>query len=325
MNNAMGNEYGINLGNIMAANRAQKESDQRFEMNAMQMDSMRSSAEAQKQKKGFMQSFIDAKTPEDRRAAFNGFVTLDADEAVNFVSAFDKMDERDRLAVKRQNARIGKLAWVISQSPNPEKAWEEKKRYLTQEEQNAMGEYSPTKLEWFMARPRETEELMSLSDNQMLKGLDYQFKTDDREDRQEFEREMQKLKDKAAMARKRLEGKEGGGIKASDVNAMYKQVASLYGGFYDPGTGEFSGLDPDKALKVQGIITQAEKNAIGGMGLSQAVTQAARQSGLDIPGAQGVQNPPQTQAPPAALEYLQANPDQIDAFEAKYGYRPAGF
>ncbi|CAM4463363.1 hypothetical protein [Vibrio agarivorans] len=33
----------------------------------------------------------------------------------------------------------------------------------------------------------------------------------------------------------------------------------------------------------------------------------------------------QITAPQGALDYLTANPDQIDAFEAKYGYRPEGF
>jgi hypothetical protein len=35
--------------------------------------------------------------------------------------------------------------------------------------------------------------------------------------------------------------------------------------------------------------------------------------------------PKQGSAPPAALEFLKQNPDQIGAFEQKYGYRPDGF
>ncbi len=69
-----------------------------------------------------------------------------------------------------------------------------------------------------------------------------------------------------------------GGYKSADANAIYRQVGGLFGGFYDPITGGFGGLDPDQANRVQMVAARAEElfNA-GDMGHTGAVLQALRE------------------------------------------------
>lgn len=73
----------------------------------------------------------------------------------------------------------------------------------------------------------------------------------------------------------------GGGFeyKASDDNAMGNQATRLFGGTYDPATGQFSGLDPEKAAKVQAVhaaATELYATAQGQITHAQAVREAAR-------------------------------------------------
>ena len=79
----------------------------------------------------------------------------------------------------------------------------------------------------------------------------------------------------------------GQGFKftASDSNAIGKQSERLYGGFYDPATGQMSGLDPAQAAKVAQVQEDAERlysQAQGGMTHAIALAQAARKMGINI-------------------------------------------
>ena len=113
MANAMGDQYGINLGNIMRTGMQIQDFNDRRQANAM-------AAQEKKDARGFMQAFIEAETPEDQRAAYNSLVTLDPDAAEKFIMSYDKMEERDRMEMKRRNSRVGKYAHMISQAENPE-------------------------------------------------------------------------------------------------------------------------------------------------------------------------------------------------------------
>lgn len=90
-------------------------------------------------------------------------------------------------------------------------------------------------------------------------------------------------------------GKDGSGsgkqfeFKPADTNAIGKQAAEVYGGFWDPVTQRISGLDPAKAAKVQSLREQAsrifaQERQAGNSGFSHgiAVTRAARLAGVPI-------------------------------------------
>ncbi len=79
------------------------------------------------------------------------------------------------------------------------------------------------------------------------------------------------------------------GWSATDSNAIGKQSERLYGGFYDPVSGQMQGLDPTKAAKVQSvqdeaeqIYTRARNNGDTNMTHARAVAQAARKQGVKI-------------------------------------------
>lgn len=74
-------------------------------------------------------------------------------------------------------------------------------------------------------------------------------------------------------------------FKASDSNAIGRQAVQLYGGYFDPVTQKFSGLDPDKAAKVQAAHARAEEIYIenrGRIGHGQAMALAGRELGIPI-------------------------------------------
>lgn len=76
---------------------------------------------------------------------------------------------------------------------------------------------------------------------------------------------------------------------ASDSNAIGKQSERLYGGFYDPQTGQISGLDRDKAQKVANVQAYAEtlyQRAEGGITHAVALAQAARKFGISVQDAE---------------------------------------
>lgn len=86
-------------------------------------------------------------------------------------------------------------------------------------------------------------------------------------------------------------GKDGDGtgknftFKASDANAIGRQVERVFGGFYDPETGQLRGLDPKTAVKVQSVQEEAERIYTDGQGRiphGVAVTQAARRLRINI-------------------------------------------
>lgn len=85
----------------------------------------------------------------------------------------------------------------------------------------------------------------------------------------------------ASADRKARSGGDGDGkwsYKAADDNAMGNQATRLFGGVYDPSTGQFSGLDPEKAQKVQAVhsaATELYKAARGDITHAQAIREAA--------------------------------------------------
>lgn len=74
------------------------------------------------------------------------------------------------------------------------------------------------------------------------------------------------------------------GLKSSDENAIYRYAAGLYGGVFDPATGEMMGLDPDEAKKVQALSTRATELIGQGRAYSRhhAVSMAAREMNIDV-------------------------------------------
>ncbi|MCG8434057.1 MAG: hypothetical protein MJA83_08510, partial [Gammaproteobacteria bacterium] len=82
---------------------------------------------------------------------------------------------------------------------------------------------------------------------------------------------------------RRGDGDGKGAFKSADASEIRRQATQMFGGFYDPATGQFSGLDREKAAKVQALIEEAELiYREGGVGHGEAIAQAARKLGINI-------------------------------------------
>ena len=91
------------------------------------------------------------------------------------------------------------------------------------------------------------------------------------------------------------DGGAGGKFTASDSNAIARASAELYGGFYDPVSGRFSGLNREEQQQIAALNEEAERifKARGGaLGHRQAVAEAARIQGVQIQSLQGRRNDP---------------------------------
>jgi len=99
----------------------------------------------------------------------------------------------------------------------------------------------------------------------------------------------------------------GGSYKAADANAIYGKAAELYGGYYDPVTGQLRGLQENAAASVTQLGRIAEElyleAALEGtpIGHLEAVSLAAERMGIELP------RPPGT-APGAPLGPAGADP-----------------
>jgi hypothetical protein len=84
---------------------------------------------------------------------------------------------------------------------------------------------------------------------------------------------------------------DGRGIKTSDESAMSRQVATLYGGMYNPKTGKFQMTDPKVLPEIQAVLEQATVYYRDDKSLTaaQAVSKAAKDFGVKIPTAEGDQ------------------------------------
>lgn len=91
-----------------------------------------------------------------------------------------------------------------------------------------------------------------------------------------------------ASRKARTGGDKGSGgfdFKSADANTIARQAAQMYGGFYDPVTQQFSGLDKELSAKVQALAEEAEKVYIensGQIGHNEAVARAARRIQIDV-------------------------------------------
>lgn len=91
------------------------------------------------------------------------------------------------------------------------------------------------------------------------------------------------------------EGKAGtnaaSGLKSGDESLMYRQAAELLGGMFDA-AGNLQALDPETRTKAQAIATEATNLfQQGGITRTQAVANAAKKYGIDMPGQVGDNDP----------------------------------
>lgn len=190
----------------------------------------------------------------------------DAKSALTLLNYLEKADKTSIDRTRRQSEMLGQAAAIVLQSPNPEETYQMVLQHLPADMRaQAPDTYDPNFVRLIAAQSLKVKDIL---DNPEAFGG------------------KPKAKDTAT------------DIKAADENAIYKYAAQLYGGFYDPATGQFSGLDADKATKIQSIATEAVRlMRAEGLDRHEAVTKAARKAKIDIPDL----NAPPSAADPASI------------------------
>jgi hypothetical protein len=227
----MASHTGINLGNILSTSESIKGAKQRNMMTAQRMQD-------DKDLRDFRTKFSEAKTPEEMDQAFQGMVTINPDEGKKFVANYYQMDEKRRMDAQRKNNKMANLALVVQRSADKQKAWNQIRSELPEEDAAQMGEYSPAKVPYFLARAAETNKMIDVANNvyqqELFKGIDQENKMD----QMDFDRdtriilELLKQKGDFNIANLRFGG-SGSKLKAADINTMLKMAGSMNGAMFD--------------------------------------------------------------------------------------------
>lgn len=279
----MANQYGINLGEVYRTGEALSRSRQSREQNALIMDwkkQDRKKAEQQataQQKRQNMLASLRAKAVSGDQQAQKQLVAMDPAEATEFATAVKQMDENQRQATQQNIEQIGQMSAYIANSENPEQAYQYVRQNVNPEVSQRMPEqYDPQFIDYSLARAQEMDEILKNPEVIEFGGEDVMFKGGREIDRTESSDIVeQRVKDSAKQAAPE--------VKASDINAIYRQSAELLGGVFDQ-QGNLQTLDPDARSNVQAISTEAAKLFQSGEAKnhSEAVTKAARKLGIKV-------------------------------------------
>ena len=289
------NQYGIDLGQIYRTTEAVKGARTQNQLSQLKLDEAereiaeRPAKEARKN----MLTGLRQKAVGGDVSAQQQLLALDPEGGATFIDAVTKMDDRKIKATQRSVDEMGQLAGYVLQGKTPE---EQARRYklmyqgVSPEVQSKLPEsYDPQFAEMSLAKAMAMDKLLENPKSIQVGGQDVVYKAG-----REIERKTRPVKPSGTGSNGG--GGDGGGVKSTDESLIYRQSVELLGGLFDQ-DGNITNLDPQTRNKVQGIATEASKIfSGGGVTRSQAVKQAAKMFGLEVPDAGSGQ--PQQQSYP---------------------------
>lgn len=207
----------------------------------LQREGLEREAETEKNALGLRQRAVAGD-----RGAFMELAALDPEGARSLKATLDALTPKARAAKKQEIEGIGDAAAFILNAENPEEAYATVLASLPEEARAAL---PPT----FNQSYVELQLVRALGADDYLDRLD-----------------------------KQREANTPGApepLGSSESNAIWRQVAALYGGLYDPNTGEVTGLSGSEA-KVNEVAALAEEIMLrDGKSVAQAVQEANRRVG----------------------------------------------
>ena len=270
------NQYGIDLGEIYRTQAAVKGARTRNKMANLQLGeaereiAQRPIREQKTQERNTMLTGLRQKAATGDIDAAREFLAVGGDPS--FIDAFGKMDDRQlkqsreaidekgRMLATVRNAKperqAGLYMQMLSMLPDDQKA-------------NMPTEYDPNFVDVSLSKMMAMDKILENPQSVKAGGEIIIYK-----DGREIER-----------AKRPVKGGTGtGGLKSGDESLIYRQAAELLGGMFDA-AGNLQALDPETRTKAQAIATEATnlfRN--GGITRTQAVADAAKKYGIEMPG-----------------------------------------
>jgi len=213
----------------------------------------------------------DAAAAKGISEAFNGFGKVLSDrEATNKLDAElerKKLNDEQDLKLKLQNAYniqedrgIAKQekADKLAQDEINNEVFKEMLKYKTKEEFSS--NVNPDLVKFADGKTMVATEAFYNKSEQEKENL--KRAAEDAENKiklAEMGLKLQEQKVKTESAKGKAESSDNRSVKAADDSLIGKNIATLFGGVYDPSSGEISGLDKDNAKKVAEIQSNASR------------------------------------------------------------------
>lgn len=275
------NRFGIDVGELYRTKEAIEGSRTRNRMAKLQLGEaereieQRPIREAEAKKRNVMLTGLRQKAVAGDTNAQQQLLAIDPEGGASFIDAVSKMDDRKLKFAQQKVDEMGQMAaTVINAAP-------EKQATLYQQMLTTLPPESVAKmpkeldlnfLEVSLSKAMAMDKILENPKAIQVGGEDVVYQRG-----KEIERGKRPVKAGAGTG-------GAGGLKSGDESLMYRQAAELLGGMFDA-AGNLQALDPQTRTKAQAIATEATNLfRQGGITRTQAVANAAKLYGIEMPG-----------------------------------------
>lgn len=275
------NRFGIDVGELYRTKEAIEGSRTRNRIAKLQLGEaereieQRPIREAEAKKRNVMLTGLRQKAVTGDTNAQQQLLAIDPEGGASFIDAVSKMDDRKLKFAQQKVDEMGQMAaTVINAAP-------ERQATLYQQMLTTLPPESVAKmpkeldlnfLEVSLSKAMAMDKILENPKAIQVGGEDVVYQRG-----KEIERGKRPVKAGAGTG-------GAGGLKSGDESLMYRQAAELLGGMFDA-AGNLQALDPQTRTKAQAIATEATNLfRQGGITRTQAVANAAKLYGIEMPG-----------------------------------------
>lgn len=277
------NRFGIDVGELYRDKENIKGARTRNKMASLELGEaervieQRPIKEAAAKKRNAMLTGLRQKAVTGDDSAQRQLLAIDPEGGASFINAVLKMDDRNIESARRKVDEMGQMSATIINAA-PEKQARLYQQMLTTLPPEAVAKMPKDLdlnfLEVSLSKALAMDKILENPKSIQVGGEDVVYQRG-------------KEIDRAKRPIKPVKGSSSGGLKAGDESLMYRQAAELLGGMFDA-AGNLQALDPETRTKAQAIATEATNLfKKGGITRTQAVADAAKLYGIEMPGQVG--------------------------------------